>query len=240
MKRSILYGIVLLTVFVFGSASVASQRKPIDTVNTDHLINDTQIRSSGGDNHICAVWWIPSEFWGALMAKDTATPEENKNSIINALKPYFIVAVIQADISDFGAFHFYNKEEVMNTLQVTYVPEDGTPYQAVPLKTIDPDVDIMLAMFKPVLKASMGNLGENLHFFVLQDIDLQNVRIIDPYKFGKIHFRLGWRNGEPMEANLELPVNALFIPRICPNGKDAHVTWKYCPWTGEKLPDIEQ
>jgi hypothetical protein len=34
---------------------------------------------------------------------------------------------------------------------------------------------------------------------------------------------------------LETPLNSLFVPRTCPNGKPAHVSWKFCPWGGERL-----
>jgi hypothetical protein len=36
-------------------------------------------------------------------------------------------------------------------------------------------------------------------------------------------------------AELELPLDSLFVPRLCPNGKPAHVSWDYCPWSGKKL-----
>ena len=38
-----------------------------------------------------------------------------------------------------------------------------------------------------------------------------------------------------MTARVELPINALFVPRLCSDGREAHVTWNYCPWTGERL-----
>jgi hypothetical protein len=36
---------------------------------------------------------------------------------------------------------------------------------------------------------------------------------------------------------IEMPIDALFVQRMCPNGKPAHVSWVVCPWDGGKLPD---
>lgn len=95
----------------------------------------------------------------------------------------------------------------------------------------------MLEMIKPVLGSAAGNLGLNMHFFVLDDNNTEKRRKMDPYQFGELNFQIGERNGELMKATLSLPLNSLYLPRKCPNGKDAHVTWEYCPWTGEKLED---
>lgn len=237
MRKSFFYILIFLVLCLISSESHALQKKSIDKISADQLTDETQIAAICGDDHMNLIWWIPTEFWQAIFVNDTTTSEADKNNIINSMKPYSVLAICQADISGFGAFNFYSKKEVENKLDVTYTPKGGDLKKITPLDEVNPDVRIMLEMFKPILKGAMGNMGENVHFYVLADVDSENVRIIDPYQFGAFKFRLGQRNNKMLEAELEFPLNSLYVPRICPNGKEAHVTWKYCPWTGKKLPD---
>ena len=61
--------------------------------------------------------------------------------------------------------------------------------------------------------------------------------MVDPYLQGLISVQIAKRNGDLMTADIEMPLNSLFVPRKCPNGKDAHISWKYCPWSGKLLVD---
>ena len=61
-------------------------------------------------------------------------------------------------------------------------------------------------------------------------------RILDPYQPGGLQVDLKRKNNQPLQAKIEFPLNSLYVPRRCPNGKPAHVSWKFCPWTGAKLP----
>jgi hypothetical protein len=37
-----------------------------------------------------------------------------------------------------------------------------------------------------------------------------------------------------MLARIDPPINALFVPRVCEDGREAQVTWKFCPWMGRR------
>ena len=83
----------------------------------------------------------------------------------------------------------------------------------------------------------MGNLGSNMHFYVLNDRAKSVSRLLDPYRKGQIEIQLERRDKVLMDGSIEMPINALFVTRKCPNGKDAHISWKYCPWSGKKLEE---
>ena len=83
----------------------------------------------------------------------------------------------------------------------------------------------------------MGNLGKNMHFYVLNDKSKSFPRLLDPYRKGQINIQLSRKDDVLMTASIEMPLNSLFVPRKCPNGKDAHISWKYCPWTGKRLEE---
>ncbi len=234
MKRLIVSAIV---VFVAANA-FALQKKPILEVDTNAVAGETQITPSpAGDDHMALVWWIPHEFWQAVLAQDATTSEVDKKSTLHALRPVSLFAVVQADISSFGAFNFYSKQRIEENMIITFTDATGKKQRLMPVQAIDGDFEIIIGIFKPILGAAMGNLGNNFHFFVLNDLQLGGDRLIDPYRKGLIKVQLEKKNNGLMAAEVEMPLNSLFVPRKCPNGKDAHVSWNYCPWTGKRLPD---
>jgi len=122
-------------------------------------------------------------------------------------------------------------------MSLSFTAADGKRRTVTPMGTIDPNLGVVLAVFKPILGAAMGNLGNNMHFYVLDDRIEGAPRLLDPYREGLISVQLMRKNGDWMTAEIEMPLNSLFVPRKCPNGKDAHVSWKYCPWSGKRLED---
>ena len=72
-------------------------------------------------------------------------------------------------------------------------------------------------------------------FFVLSDTD-QGDRLLSPYGNSTLLVTLTNKKGEVLEPiRFEMPLDSLFVPRMCPNGKPAHVSWVVCPWDGSKL-----
>ena len=238
MKNLFIYFIIVLTV----TYAMAAEGKPLKDVDIDTLTDDVQVYPIGaGDNHLAFAWWCPIEFWESILSRDTTTSETDKKAMLDAMMDVSLVAIVQADITHFGAFEFYLKEEIRDTMWVFYTNASGTKQRLSPMRTINPDLEILLGVFKPILGAAMGNMGNSMHFYVFNDRNFSLMessrRLIDPYRKGLINIQLVKRDGSLMYGNIEMPLNSLFIPRKCPNGKDAHISWKYCPWTGQRLED---
>jgi hypothetical protein len=230
--------LILCIISLFAINAGAVERKPINEVNTDIFTSETQTTfSEAGDSHMAIAWWIPSEFWESLFARDETMSEFDREQMLDVLSNVSLLAIVQADISTFGAFNYYTQAEVEKKMVASYTAANGKRHKLPPMHTISPDLEVVLGMFKPVLSSAMGNLGSNMHFFVVNDKPSTSTRLIDPYHDGIIAIQLMKRNGETIHARIETPLNSLFIPRKCPNGKDAHVSWKYCPWSGERLAD---
>jgi hypothetical protein len=132
---------------------------------------------------------------------------------------------------------FYSKEEIKKNMIISFVDAGGKRQRLSLMQTINPDLEVVLAVFKPILGSAMGNLGNNMHFYVLNDKSKTSGRLLDPYQKGLISVKLANKNMDRMFADIEMPLNSLFVPRKCPNGKDAHVSWEYCPWSGTRLED---
>ena len=190
----------------------------------------------GGGSEIDLGWWIPVEFWEASMRNNQGAQEFQINQVLDVLSPYSVLAVVQADISQFGAFSFFDEDAISEGMLIEFIDENGNHRTLSHNAEVAPDVVILLNQMVPVLSAAMGNMGQNFYFFPLPDVDADGNRLISPYKKGVVRVTLNTReNEEPAILDIELPLDSLHIPRLCPNGKQAHVSWKYCPWGGGKL-----
>lgn len=237
MFKLLKYTALYTTAFAaLSSIAFGIEKLPIEAVSTDAITTDTQATPpNSGDDHLALAWWIPVEFWEAVFARDETTSEADKKALIDSMKGISLIAVVQADISKFGAFRFYSKKEIESKFDLTFTNEKGKRKKLKKITEIDPDLEIVLGAIKPILGAAMGNLGNNFHFYVIDDQNADSSRTLDPYAKGTIEVQLARRDKTEMTAQIELPLNCLFVPRKCPNGKDAHVSWSFCPWTGKPL-----
>jgi hypothetical protein len=199
------------------------------------MTTQTQFSAPCGAEHMNLIWVIPVEFWKAAFEQDPSMDAAQRAEIVGALEEFVIFGIVQADISSFGSFNFYPESEVAGGLKLSYTDAEGKARAIKLADQIPPDAEQLLGAMKPILSAAMGNMGENFHFMVVKDEDGTGGRAWDPYAAGTLTVNLKARTGDELAAELDGPIDALFVPRKCPNGKDAHVTWKFCPWTGEKL-----
>lgn len=213
----------------------AQERKAMVDINSDALTGDTQISAPCGSDHMNLIWAIPIEFWKAAFAGDPSMTPAQKAEFIGALEEYVIIGIVQADIDDAADFDFYSEGEVRKSLKMSFTDADGKSRSIVPTDEVGREAQQLLAALKPMLSAAMGNMGQNLHFIVVNDDAGEAGRTWDPYASGVLNVDLQTRGGKALEGRMDGPINALFVPRKCPNGKDAHVTWKFCPWTGKEL-----
>lgn len=220
------------------SYSFAAEKKPVIAIDEDALTSETQLSLKGtGDDHMAFVWWIPNEFWEKVLSSDASIGETEKNAMLQAMSGISLLAVVQANISEFGAFEFFSKEQIEKDMKLVYIGADGKKQNVSIVKAIDPTLEVLLGVFKPILGAAMGSMGNSMHFFVLNDKVKSTNRLLNPYEKGKIDIQLKKKESVFMNTSIEFPLNSLYVPRICPNGKEAHISWSYCPWTGKRLPE---
>ena len=225
--------LLVLAMLSLASFAHAIDKKKITEVDLNALTVEGQVMT-GGASDIALVWWIPSEFWEVSMRQESMVPEEQVNQVMGVLKNHSVLAVVQANVSPFGSFQFFDKEQIMEGLKVEIVRANGDVETISHTDPSDPDLRIMLDQMRPILAQAMGSLGQNFYFFPLPDLDEKGNRLMSPYE--KATLRVGLvNNAAPSTVELELPLDSLFVPRLCPNGKPAHVSWTFCPWSGKKL-----
>ena len=229
--------IILSAIPLFYSPADCLQKKEPLQVDMNALVGETQVQPPNEADRLNIVWWIPIEFWEGVFASDSSVSAADKSAYMAAIHDYSLLAVCQADIGAFGSFDFYPEDRVRQGMRVSLTDSIGTAQEITVIADLTSELEIILGVFKPILKAAMGNMGANMHFFVLPDRYNPEERLIDPYRRGQLSVSLTQSEGKVVNCGIEFPLNSLFVPRLCPNGKEAHVSWNYCPWTGKKLSD---
>lgn len=225
----------LMTLVVACTFSYAADKKNLAEVKFVDFMKETQITGFSEMQETHVVWWIPVEYFELSLAQFKTMDSSETIKYITALQPYFVLAVSQADIGAFGNFEFYPQDVVLEGMEVSYEDSTGGVTIVSPYRDQEGSVSLYVDLMKPVFKAAMGNFGASLHFFIFPDVKGDSTRLVSPYTTGKLKVQLTTIGGRTLTAEIETPVNSLFVPRKCRNGKDAHVSWKYCPWTGAKL-----
>ncbi|RCS52748.1 hypothetical protein DTL42_07890 [Bremerella cremea] len=157
--------------------------------------------------------------------------------MLDAMEGVTLLALVQADVTLLGHFDYYNRNEIEKNLEISVIAKDGKRFTIEPMQEIEGDLQQVVAALEPVMAGAMGNLGRSMEIFVLDNKNADGSKVIDSYESGQIDIRMVRRDGSVMDSTIELPMNCLYVPRKCPNGKDAHISWKFCPWTGVPLED---
>ncbi len=201
-------------------------------INLDNLIQETQ-KTNGEADDMRIIWWIPTEFWVASFQQEKSMSQEQKDEFINLLKPYSLFAVVDGKIGPFGGVTYRPVEEIEKSISL--IGNNNTEYFPIKSEKLGPDLQNVLATFKPIFKNMMGQLGENMNIFVFSDQTKKGKRISDPYFKGGLTFMLG-----ETEYQWRTPLGSLIPEKICPKDDEKlNGAWDYCPWHGEKLEEAK-
>lgn len=208
-----------------------ADRKTVAEVSVDALIKETQSPISTHDS-LDLVWYVPIEFWQAATYSPSADSSK-RDSLMASLEPYFMIITVQADISPVGAFDYFEMKP-----QSLYRPSSGTTETLEPVTKLSKDMEMVILLMKPILSQALGSLGQSINYYVFADRREDGSRRISPYDPGVIEVAMSGRDSKiRSQHRIELPLDALHVPRLCANGKPAHVSWTHCPWDGAKLPE---
>jgi hypothetical protein len=212
------------------------EKKDFKDININEFIEETQFsltKRKVGLTDISLAWWIPAEYWKISLSHDNK--QENKQKILKAFEGVSLLVVAQAEVNSLGAFDFYTKDEVERNLKVSFIDRNGVKQKVELVTDVSQEAKLVVSFIKPVLSQAMGRMGESLHIYFIKDQSNIKERLIDPYEKGRISIQKKSRSGEILKNIIEVPLNSLFVPIKCPNGKDAHISWEFCPWTGKQL-----
>jgi hypothetical protein len=212
--------------------NAAEKRAPTDV---DSGILTQELQRSNNDEGIVVAWWMPAEFWAVALGSEKSLTPAQTEEVMKVLRQYTFIAVVDGEVGG-AAVNFLDRAAVAKSLSVEVLDAAGKVRKVVPVEPVPEDVQPLLTVLVPAMGAAMGNLGRNLHFFVFQD-QVDNTRVFSPFDAGSIVVKLSGRaHRQDISLSIERPIDSLLVPRLCANGKPAHVSWIYCPWDGKKLP----
>jgi len=225
----------LALVLAMSACAVAGafERKQPKDVDVSAMTSETQRTSYAGGVHLA--WWIPPEYWEASLSRDGNVTDAARKQVLDTLRGYSMIAVVQAEVGALGNFTFYERDAVIKGMKLEF--SNGKDWTAIaPLSEVPERLAPLLKVLGPILSSAMGPMGQNMNFFVLDD-QKKGGRLISPYEAGALRISLSDNKGNRLDPFLiEFPLDSLYVPRRCPNGKPAHVSWVVCPWDGSKLP----
>ena len=227
MKKQVM-ALALISVFFTFHGNSTCFAQDISQVDLNKFIAETQL-SSGNADQIKMAWWIPIEFWKIVFSKDQSVSAEQTQTYINTLSPYVLFAVVDGEVGSFGGVTYKSYESIKPCI----VASDDANRKFNPLDESETSADVknLLDIFKPVIENMLGQMGQNLHFFVFRDQDSHDKRIFDPFQPGTLHFNVC---GE--DYKWKLPLSCLLPLKYCPIDHEMmNGAWIYCPWHGEKL-----
>ena len=212
----------------------AAEKRALQDVDSSVLIRELQQMSN--DEGIVVAWWMPSEFWEVALSSEKSLTPAQMDEVMKVLRQYTFIAVVDGEVGG-AAIDFKDRAAVAKAMSVEVLNGAGKSRKVVPVDPVPDDVQPLLTVLVPAMGAAMGNLGRNLHFFVFQDQE-KDARIFSPFDPGAVVVKLSGRERRPdISLSIERPIDSLLVPRLCANGKPAHVSWTYCPWDGKKLPE---
>lgn len=232
MRWLICCGLLLV---VCASSSQAAESLPLKEVDLDRLIEQTQVNVSQ-DNGMGLVWFLPETAFLRLISEDM--PAHQLDEVRALLEGKCVVAIVRAQFGPFGGTTFFDKQTVLDGTRLTVKKSDGSRITMRTLEEVPVDLKLMINAAGPILADALGRMGENLHFYVFENAVADGTKVYDPYadeQVGISFVRMG-RLPAVKQTN-DTICDALFKPRYCANGKRAHVTWKFDPWTGERLAE---
>ena len=232
MKHLHTFGALVLAISCCALAGAFEKKQPKD-VDVSAMTNETQRTSYAGGVHLA--WWIPPEYWEASLSRDGNVTDAARKQVLDTLRGYSMIAVVQAEVGALGNFTFYERDAIVKGMKLEL--SDGKTWTPIaPLPEVPERLVPLLKVLGPILSSAMGPMGQNMNFFVLDD-QKKGGRLISPYETGALRISLSDNKGARLDPFLiEFPLDSLYVPRRCPNGKPAHVSWVVCPWDGSKLP----
>ena len=220
----------LAVVLTFAAPRFAMAAQSIDF---DQLLVESQKQSAAADR-LAMVWWMPKQFWQANFQQDDSMTDADREEILNVLSPYFVLLALDGTLGPFGGATFHDKGTLEES--ITLVDGNGERYSPLNKSQISPDAWNFVMMMRPFLTSMIGDVGENLHFFLFPAATSEGDRIADAAAPGSFSVELG----EDV-FDWILPLGSALPSKVCPeDGEKMSGAWIYCPWHGKKLVEQEE
>ncbi|GAB3358311.1 hypothetical protein [Lysobacter tyrosinilyticus] len=228
MRRICLALLLLLT---FQHAALAADNAtalPPESVKVNELTQDLQ-RSSQNSESLDLVWWIPAEFWDVVMADEKETGEKTRREFGDLFRSYTIVAAVKGKIGSFGVSDFESESDLRAKLRI--LDASGKSHEPIAAAKVDRRLTMLIQVMRPMFKNLLGEMGDNMQFYVFPGKGSDGKRLADPLSNGTFRVNLGDES-----YSYRLPLGSLLVPRRDPStGEVFPGSYRFNPYTGTEL-----
>ncbi len=231
-----------LAALFFASTLSAAERKPLKEVNVALMMRECELlpatnRDPDG-RYIGKAFWIPHAYWQVIFAKNETMPDKERQDALKQLDGVFLVGLLLGEHQPApNPTQFYDRKEILKGFKISVIDTQGKRKMLSITEKTNPFIDFVLKNMRPMVEGTIGEAGKHLEIVVIDNRNPDGSPIIDAYGPGRIDIRMVRESGQNVDSYTELPMNSLYVPRKCPNGRDADISWKFCPWTGQRLPE---
>lgn len=205
------------------SAAYAAENQ----VDLGEMMKETQKQEVGGGK-VRIVWWIPNEYWRSAIGNNPNVSPAIVTQMEESTKGYLIFGVVDATINPLGSMKFTDRA-VIDAASSVKIGE--RVLAAIAPEEQPDDLRNMLAGIAPVLKNSMGKLGENFQFLVFPATDDTDKPFIAPGTDATLAFAFN-----ASTYTWHLPLGCLLPKLACPKCSESYPgNYKFCPFDGSEL-----
>jgi len=192
------------------------------------IVHETQQLSRDADKMVF-VWWMPEQFWKASL-QERALSEQKTEKFMSVVRRYTTIAVVDGRLGAVGGLTYSNEEEMRSTVSVKDLK--GRIHRPIDVLDADPDMRNLVAVMKPILGNMLGPLGTNMHFFLFQTDDRQQV--VDATSEGTLEI-----HAADATFKYRLPLGSVLSPRYdTKTGEQFPGNYSFSPYMGNKLTSV--
>ena len=220
---------VMLLLSVLGRPAIAAEPKAPDF---QALVQELQkMQKEAGS--ITLLLWFPPQYWEACLANDARVTDKQKKDLVEALRPYTVIAVVDGNIGTFGNMTYKPEAEIRD--KTLLLDAKGKTYGPLGEEDVQTGAKVVLSAMKPVMAGMLGPMGKNLHILLFPAADSAGRQIADAKGKGNLVVKLDKR-----EFRWKLPLGSLLPAKYCTQCKEkCSGAWDFCPWCGSKLSDTQ-
>ncbi|MFQ5697091.1 MAG: hypothetical protein ACE5IL_02265 [Myxococcota bacterium] len=202
---------------------------PARVAATPAEIAQETVRPIARDQGALQFWWLPPEYWTGG-ARELDWSDDAVEEFASRMRNYLVLGVIDAHV-EAAKIHFGEHVEIADRITLL---RNGTELPA--LRRIDPLLVQKIPDLAYFLRVAAGPFAPGIRFFFFSNVDDDGKTVLTGADRGTL--RLRYRespSAEPLEVWWHGPLTAVAGKQRCSDGAPAEASWRFCPWTGEKL-----
>ena len=227
MRNSIRCFFVVL-LFTVGTCTLTAQEDTLRQIS-DYVKEIQQVEDN--NNGFQMAFWLPWQYWETAVRQTAKGKPLQASSLrtIDAMKNYNIFIVVESQKNGLS-FTYPPENQIRDSLVLTV--NDSIKLHPLADKDLPDEMKKLIEILKPVMQQSFGQMGENLNFFVFNNLDEKNKYYFDAGKPGRFKIQWDYRTS----FYWRLPLDVLTPPKYCPlDNEKLSGKFIYCPYHGKKL-----